>query len=641
MGRRTSLQALLVTVAILSLAVVPASVAAVGAEDSSNVVLVFDVSDSILQADDGTNVEFAAALNAIADRVAASAAELAIGNAEISFVAFGRSAINYPNGCQQLRLHEDLGAVGTLEACLRTIAGQYEAGTDAAVRQAIDTRYTDHVAALRTAASLLPGLTTRSAVIFFTDGEHDPPGTTRDNEDVVAAVRAAFDGRSPLAILPVGLGSRAGAFETGLRALYDGYLRDMEPCEGRTAFTWPEVVFPAADGAGVAVAQALQEVTCSFTFVPEPSATPVPSPTPTPPPPVGPLSVQLLAGDRSVTVQWQPPAAGTELVTGYAVRCHAQAGGDWIEASAGATDVQAAVEGLQPGIAYTCEVAAVGAGGTGEYTASTESVIVLAIPPAPGQPRVEPLDRAARVSVDPGAGGAPAEQYIAECRNAAGQMSTGAASAPSVVVTGLVNGDAVTCVAYAENRIGRSPASVASAAFSPCAGLDCSPPLKFGLIGGSLLAALVLAAYVARVYTRRNRVWITAQVDGGENRPLGWGPELGVALERDDAVWFAAPRPVPGAAVRVRYVGNQRFDVGVGPSVRAVHQGDPTTVRDSDGQVHQLILRKYRARPRESGHAHAAPPVDQEAAEELGSRLDGRGNAPPAEPETPRQDRVG
>ncbi|MEO5703475.1 MAG: fibronectin type III domain-containing protein, partial [Candidatus Limnocylindrales bacterium] len=575
----------------------------------------------------------------IADRVAQSGQDLAIGNAEISFVAFGRTAISYPSGCERLRLHDDLAAIDRLEGCLRTIAGQYQAGADATVRQAIDTQSTDHVAALREAADLLPSLTTRSAVIFFTDGEHDPPGTSRDNENVVDAVRAAFEGQSPLAILPVGLGSRAGAFETDLQALYDAYLRNMEPCAGRASFAWPEVVFPSADAAGIAVAEALQEVTCSFTFVPEPSATPLPSASPTAPPPDGPVSVQLLAGDRSVTVQWQAPASGTDLVTGYAIRCRPQAGGAWVESTAEATAVQTVIEGLPPGVAYTCEVAAVGLAGTGEYTPSAEAVVVLGIPPAPGQPRAEPLDGAARISVDPIAGGAPAERYVVDCSNAAGSVGTGTDSAPSILVTGLTNGDTVTCVAYAENRVGRSPASVASAAFSPCAGLDCSPLLKFGLLGGSVLAGLALAAYVARRYARRNRVWISAQVDGGENRSLGWGPDIGVELERDDVGWFATLRPLEGARLPVRYVGSQRFAVGKGSGIRDVHQGDPIAVRDVDGQRHQLTLRKYGARPRDAKATVVVPPVDPKATSELRSRLEG--TEAQETPEPPHEGRAG
>ena len=92
MRRRTSLPASLALV-VAALAAVPALVAAQTAEDPSHVVLVFDVSNSILLSEDGTNTEFAAALDDIADRVEANATELAIGNAEISFVVFGRTAL--------------------------------------------------------------------------------------------------------------------------------------------------------------------------------------------------------------------------------------------------------------------------------------------------------------------------------------------------------------------------------------------------------------------------------------------------------------------------------------------------------------------------------------------------------------------
>src|SRR5215207_4277245 len=73
-----------VWVALLAIAAAlagPMLVAAQTAEDPSNVVLVFDVSNSILLSDDGTNTEFAEALDDIADRVDANAEELAIGNA--------------------------------------------------------------------------------------------------------------------------------------------------------------------------------------------------------------------------------------------------------------------------------------------------------------------------------------------------------------------------------------------------------------------------------------------------------------------------------------------------------------------------------------------------------------------------------
>ncbi len=592
-------------------------VAAQTAQDPSDVVLVFDVSASILESDDGSNAEFAAALEGIADRVAVVADDLAVGNATVSFVAFGRRAIPYPARCQQLELHGDPAAVTRFEDCLREIAAEYDAGAGALVQERINTAGTDHVAALVAAADLLPDGSSRSAVIFFTDGEHDPPGTARDDENVVARVRPAFAGRTPLAILPVGLGAGAGAFESDLAAIYEAFFRDMAPCEGRATFAWPEVVFASGDEAGAAVALALQEVTCSFTVAP----TPTPLPTPTPVPPAAPIGVQVLAGNRSLTIQWLPPSSGE--VVDYLVRCRPAAGGDWIESEEGvSTTTQTVIEGLDPGVAYDCEVAASDGVSTGPYAPAQASTVVLGVPGVPGQPRVEPLDAAARLSVDPVGGGAPVEQYVYECTNGAGQTVTGVGPEPTVVVTGLVNGETFRCVAYTENRIGRSAPSPASAAFTPCGGLFDCDPWAIWVVSGLGLAALLGGVVIAtRRYVARHRVWVTAQVDGGANRPLGWGPELGVGLDRGDDGWYATPRPLDGAPIQIRYRGNNRFLVKSRAGIRDVHQGDPAPVRESTGETHQLTLRLYRDPPHQATTKPGAP--DEASAGTLGARLDG------------------
>jgi hypothetical protein len=255
----------------------------------------------------------------------------------------------------------------------------------------------------------------------------------------------------------------------------------------------------------------------------------------------------------------------------------------------------------------------------------------LAIPEAPGQPRVEPGDASARVSVDPVAGGAPAEEYFFECRDVNGVVVGSApAQDPSAVVPNLSNGSTFDCVAYAENRIGRSPASVASARFSPCGSfLDCNPLVKWGGLGLIVVATLLAIAYIARQYGRRNRVWVTAQVDGGENRPLGWGPDLGIRLDRDEGGWFAALRPFEGSDIKAQYRGSSRFLVQSKAGIRDVHQGDPAPVRDPEGGLHELILRRYRQRPKERAGTPANP--DPKAGE-LGQRLEGK--EPEAPPET-------
>jgi hypothetical protein len=608
-------------------------VAGVTGLDPSDVVLVFDVSNSILLSTDGTNVEFADALDGIADRVEVVASDLASGNAAISFVVFGRTAVSYPANCTRLALHENPAAITRFEECLRSIAGEYRAGSKAPVRQRINTQDTDHVAALKAAANLLPSTSTRSAVIFFTDGEHDPPGTARDNENVVAAVTPAYAGRTPLAILPVGLGARAGAFQSELTSIYQAFFRDMQPCEGRASFAWPEVVFPSADDAGRAVALALQEVTCSFTVAP----TPTPSPAPTEPPAsfAPPTGLRVLAGDRSLTIQWLPPTTGADAVTDYLVRCTASSGGEPIESGEGnSRALETTIVALIPGLSYQCTVAATDGITMGPWSPPSEPVVVLGIPGAPSQPRVEPLNAAARLSVDPVVGGAPVETYVFECTNTAGQIIPGSGSTPSVVVTGLINGETVSCVAYAENRIGRSPASPASASFSPCGGLfDCNPWAKWVISGVVLAALLAAAAVFVRGYRRRNRSWITAQVDGGENRPLGWGPEIGIRLVQDEAGWSAAALPPDGAPVRVRYRGENRFLVTVGKRVEDVHQGDSASVRDEAGKLHHVTLRRYRDRPKDRKAVPSGPDAPRSTA--IATRLPGREEDASGSPEPP------
>jgi hypothetical protein len=636
--KRAPILALLISALVAAVAGTSIVAGATGL-DRSDVVLVFDVSNSILLSTDGTNKEFAAALDGIADRVQVVADDLAAGNAHISFVVFGREAIPYPAGCNNLALHQNPAAIARFGTCLRSVAAEYRAGAKAPVQQVVHTQDTDHVAALDEAASLLPKTSTRSAVIFFTDGNNDPPGTSRDHEDVVARVTPAYAGISPLAILPVGLGTGAGAFRTELEAIYTAFLRDMEPCEGRPSFSWPEVVFPSAVDAGTAVALALQEVTCSFTVAP----TPVPTLPPTPPPAVfgPPLGIRVLAGNGFLTVQWLPPALGADAVTDYLVRCTpTSAGPPIVTQQDGSTATQAQVLQLPPGIGYVCDVAATDGTTIGPYSAPSEAVVVLGIPSSPSQPSVEPLDGAARVSVSPIVGGPPIEQYVYVCTNTAGQTVQQAGGTPSLIVSGLTNGETFQCVAYAENSVGRSPASAASASFSPCSGLfDCNPWTKFA-IGAIVIAALAGAGLLAyQRYERRNRVWITAQVDGGENRPLGWGPELGIRVVEDDAGWSLAPLPPADAKVKVRFERENRFMVTSGTRISHVHQGDPTPVRDDAGTIHQIILRRYRDKPNDRSPVRVVPGSSESSA--VVGRLpdavkDAAGTAPSPQAESPQ-----
>jgi hypothetical protein len=242
----------------------------------------------------------------------------------------------------------------------------------------------------------------------------------------------------------------------------------------------------------------------------------------------------------------------------------------------------------------------------------------------PAHPRPEPFYGSARLSVDPVAG-ETVDRYLFECSGGSGAKVQGDGPEPNDDVGGLANGQAFTCVAYAENRVGRSAASVASASFTPCGGLlDCNPWLP-PVLAGAAIAALLLGLLLAiRRSVSRSRMWITVQVDGGANQSLGWGQEHGVGLERGPEGWFARRRPIGSAPIRIRYDGKNRFVVDSAAGIRSVHQGDPALVREGTEETHQLIVRLYRQPPRV---ATAKPtPRDEKGGGLLETRID-RGTA--------------
>jgi hypothetical protein len=293
--------------------------------DPSDVVLAFDFSNSILLNGDKANEEFAMALRKIADRVALKADDLMAGDATISFEAFGGKAVTI-EGCTQLSLHGNPNAVGQFETCLRDIASEYDLGGKSSLRKRVGSADTDHVAALEKAAGLLPVASGRPAVIFFTDGRNEPADAARAGEDVAAEIQPFFADFQHIAILPVGLGPEAPAFVKELEAIRT--IRGMEACGGQDTLTWSDVVFPSPQGAGLAVATALQKVTCSY-LVETPSPTPGPSPTPTPVPtpvpsaPGPPQGVAAAPTNEGLLLTWAAPASiGTSPITGYTVHCN-------------------------------------------------------------------------------------------------------------------------------------------------------------------------------------------------------------------------------------------------------------------------------------------------------------------------------
>lgn len=586
----------------LAIVMVAAGIAtAVAAEpgDPSDVVVALDFSDSILS-DKPNRTRFAGALEEIADRVEVTRDDLVNGNAVISLVPFASKAQGYP-GCEDLALHDNPDAVARLADCLRLAARQYRRGPDAAIVDDVGTD-TNYVAALRKAASILPADSTRPAVVFFTDGKHDVAGVPAG--EVLPEARRLFGDRTPFAFLPVGMGldpQERGALRSGLEAL-SGLTRDMTPCAGGQAFRWDDVVFNSPVDAGHAVADALEQVTCSFTVAPSPT----PKPTPTPTPEVAPGlvgDVRAAAGNGSIELTWAEPAdPGTKPVDTYLARCRADGSADAPAQELSSKVHAAVVDDVDNGTNYACEVAAVSEVGQGPWTPADGAATPAGPPAAPQAVNADRGDRSAVVSVTAGAdGGSPITDYAYECSADGGRtwrpVDEPVSADASTRVDGLANGTAYTCRATATNEAGTSPVSAASNPFVPCGDpFECNPLLRWIVGGAAAIAALAAAWYLVGWYRNRLRPYITAYVDDSEVIPLGRGPRTGIAFVGNEIQMDRRGN----ADVQVQYKGSNRFDVTSAGGVIAAKVGQDVEVIDPDGGSHTLNLQASDRRPRQA-----------------------------------------
>ena len=560
--------------------------------DPAEVVLVFDFSASILD-DAATRNQFATALERIADRVNETERDLIAGDTTVSLVQFASRAADVP-GCTNLKLLDSPEAVDQFEACLRNIASGYRTGLNAATtdRIGIDTNY---VAAMEQAATHLPANAVRPSVIFFSDGRHDVRGVPAS--DVGPARDRLFAGRSPFALLPVGLGIDPDAraqLEAGLLNLR--ITEDMPACATGEVFDWPRVAFDNPDDAGNAVAVALQNATCTFTVEA--------SPIPTEPPPTlvgGVRNIRLTPLDGRIEVRWSAPTGVEEPPTDYLVRCVAD-GEEPVESNEGeSTERFTIVEGLKNGTTYTCEVATVMGSTEGEWTTAATSATPSDIPQAPAKPAVQALNGALAVSVSP-PDGAPVSAYHYECSADNGTTWSAFADVAggtdtSAQIGGLTNGTTYVCRAFAANGSGTSEASPLSDAIRPCgAFLECEGltlPV-FGGIAGALAIAVLLAFFV--LLRGRTGGYTVAVVDVVHTANLGGGSNLGlsfVGAPRSRQVDGIAAARGRKADVRIRKLRGDRFRVEDKRGSQVVESGQPVVVVDTSGIRHELVLRAF------------------------------------------------
>ena len=240
---------------------------------------------------------------------------------------FASSAADVP-GCVNLKLLNSPETVAKFADCLRSVAGAYRKGLDPNLTKKIGVD-TNYVAAMEQAATHIPPDSKRPAMILFTDGKHDVKGVPASA--VQPARNRLFGSRTPFALLPVGMGldpKERGPLTAGLQALR--ITRDMPACTSGATFEWPTVAFDTPDKAGAAVAQALQDATCTFTV----------APTPAPTPPPAPAAVRAVAAtplDGRIQLTWAAPATSPVAITDYLARCRS-GDGDWVEFDGGHLD---------------------------------------------------------------------------------------------------------------------------------------------------------------------------------------------------------------------------------------------------------------------------------------------------------------
>jgi fibronectin type III domain protein len=587
----STLAALLLAGGMLALGLVPATLAA--GPDKAEVVLDFDMSGSILD-DQTTRNQFATALQSIADSVDGQQRALIKGETRVSFIQFASKAMDVPH-CTDMPLLGSPSTVTALSNCLRTVAAQYRSGGSAALTAAIG-RDTNYVEAMQAAAKHLPPDAVRPTMILFTDGKHDVAGVPATQ---VAPTRdQLFGNRKPFALLPVGMGLDPKERPTLLAGLENlRTLNEMPACATGKALQWPEVVFQTPAEAGNAVAEALQNATCTFTAGPvaPPSA----------PPENLVRDIQLEPRDGAAQVSWSPPSTvATDPIVSYRIRCTADSGGDPVEITEPASPEQTAmVTGLTNGTPYHCEVAADTKKAKGEYAPADATVTPSPKPAAPSKPTVEPLNGAVRISAVPG-DGAAADALQYQCRPVDSTASPSTVDVETsgdtkATIGGLKNGTAYQCQAIASNASGFGPPSVA-ASVTPCDGfLECNNltlPVIAGLVGLIALAVLIGVVFLAR---NRTGNYVVAVVDTVHSANLGGGSDLGLAL-----IGGPYARQLEGIAaakgkkadVKIHKLRGDRFRVVDKRGSQEVHSGDAIVVESRNGVRHELVLRAFEGR---------------------------------------------
>jgi hypothetical protein len=179
--------------------------------------------------------------------------------------------------------------------------------------------------------------------------------------------------------------------------------------------------------------------------------------------PGAPTTLTAVGADGAATVSWTPPQGnGGSPIERYTVTAHP--GGATATTQGAAT---ATVTGLSNGTAYTFNVTATNAVGTGPTSVPSAAVTPLAVPGAPTNVVAAPAPGSATVSwtAPTNDGGSPITGYTVT--SSPGGVVVSTSGSTSAMVTGLDNGTAYTFTVVATNAVGIGAASIPSAAQMP------------------------------------------------------------------------------------------------------------------------------------------------------------------------------
>jgi len=202
--------------------------------------------------------------------------------------------------------------------------------------------------------------------------------------------------------------------------------------------------------------------------------------------PGAPTITATMAGDRQVTVHFDPPASnGGAAISNYRAYCTGPAGTN----STSTAGSPITVASLVNGTSYQCVVRGFNSIGQGDLSAAVKAV-PRGVPAAPSILQTAGENHAAYLRFQaPAANGSAITGYIGRCTGGF-TVSVGAASS-ELRITGLTNGQTYGCRVHAVNDVGESPAST-SHDIVPAGPPD--PPTLDSASAGNASATLVFSA---------------------------------------------------------------------------------------------------------------------------------------------------